>query len=79
MTKQQYSILGLDLQAAFLLEEGDQLLSISYIDYAVDLWSFRSLFVEVYYNFVDKEIEKIQVTDDNSLNKYINSIKLTFC
>jgi hypothetical protein len=74
MRQVKFNELTLTDKALLMAEFGAYLESIEFYDYWVHLYSLNSHFIEVYYNILTKQIEKISLVDYRELDKYLSRI-----
>jgi hypothetical protein len=74
MRQVKFNELTLTDKALLMAEFGAYLESIEFYDYWVHLYSLNSHFIEVYYNILTKQIERISLVDYRELDKYLSRI-----
>jgi hypothetical protein len=76
MRQVRFNELPITDKALLVAEFGNFLQSIEFYDYRVHLYSLNSHFIEVYYNILTRQVERISLADYNELDKYLSRIIL---
>jgi hypothetical protein len=76
MRQVRFNELPITDKALLVAEFGSFLQSIEFYDYRVHLYALNSHFIEVYYNILTRQVEKISLADYTDLDKYMPRILL---
>lgn len=76
MDKIQFNSLSVSDQACLLLGGGDLVVTNSYYQYNVLLYSYHNQFMELVYDSNAKQVLLVRVVNDNILQKYLDNIHL---
>ncbi len=76
MDKLQFSKLSVSDQACILLDDGDLLVTNRYYHYNVLLYHYGNQFMELVYDNCANEVLLVRVVNDNTLQKYLDNIRL---
>jgi hypothetical protein len=76
MRQVRFNELPITDKALLVAEFGNFLQSIEFYDYRVHLYALNSHFIEVYYNILTRQVERISLADYNELDKYLSRIIL---
>jgi hypothetical protein len=71
-----FNELPLTDKALLVAEFGCFIESIDFYDYHIHLFALNSNFIEVYYNRLTRQVEKISLAHYNDLDKYLSRITL---
>jgi len=74
MRQVTFNELSLTDKALLVAEFGSYLESIEFYDFRIHLFSLNANFIEVYYNILTRQIERIILADYNELDKYLSRI-----
>jgi hypothetical protein len=74
MRQVKFNELPLTDKALLVSEFGSFLESIEFYDYRIHLYSLNSNFIEIYYNILTRQIERIVLVDYQALDKYLSRI-----
>jgi hypothetical protein len=74
MRQVKFNELPLTDKALLVSEFGMFLESIEYYDYRIHLYSLNANFIEIYYNILSRQIERIILIDYQGLDKYLSRI-----
>ncbi|MBT1703905.1 hypothetical protein [Chryseosolibacter indicus] len=77
MRQVRFNELPITDKALLVAEFGHFLNSIEFYDYRIHLYSLNSHFIEVYYNILTRQVEKIALADYSDLDKYLSRIVLS--
>ncbi len=77
MTPREFAELPIENKVNLVLTEGEEVLDRIYMYYLVKLYTFKDLFIEIWYQQITNRIDRIQVIDQNDvLHIYENQINL---
>lgn len=76
MKKVRFNELPITDKALLIAEFGDFLKTHDLYDYRVHLYSLNSHYVEVYYNILTRQVERISLAEYEDLDKYLPRIVL---
>jgi hypothetical protein len=76
MKSKSFDDLTLVERAWLIYEFGQQLTSIEYYDYRIDLYALNGDYIESYRNIATRQIEQISIASYSDLDKYLPRILL---
>lgn len=74
MKRKQFNELSLSDKAWLVYEFGEFLVTIEYYNHKIHLYELNSHFIEIYFNVVLKQVDRISVAEYSDLDKYLSRI-----
>jgi hypothetical protein len=77
MTPQEFAELPIKKKVNLVLSEGEEILDRIYMYYVVKLFTFKGLFIEIWYQQITNRIDRIQILEpDDVIQLYENKIDI---
>lgn len=77
MTPREFAELPIEKKVNLVLSEGDEVLDRIYMYYLVKLYTFKGLYIEIWYQQITNRIDRIQVLEhDDVVHIYENQINI---